>query len=175
MGKYQYLSTEQKKIGRNLNKAEREISRIIAESLVKLSEDLLQEANDGCPYETGDLRNSARAVLHRGKSRDIAEIKHIGGASPSGGGTVFGVGYTPSVSSYIWVLEIGYKRRSPSGIDLATYLHENLQPEGSAGKARQPGTGPKWLTNAAHRTVPFWVSGLDDEIRNGIETIRFDK
>ena len=152
-----------REVGR-LTKAQAEVSKVLAEALSELAEEILTESNETCPYETGELRNSARAYLKRGSRAE--RVAWVEGASSSGGGTVKIGGTAGLTAAHRWELDIYYSRMKGS-FDVALFTHENISPHGGTSPAaRQEGTGPKYLENAYNNRI----RGFEERLRQRIDT-----
>jgi len=166
------IDAQIKKVKQRLNKAEALIALEIAEALAELGKEILTDSNELCPFETGELRNSGKATLSRQGGRDRTVVGYVGGASSSGGGSVYGVTVLPQ-SSYWWELELSYDRFKDS-FDVALFTHENLNPYGSGPPAaRQPGTGPKYLERAYIRNIAGFEGRLGKRLSDALQYIGY--
>ena len=108
------------KVGKDLKLFEREISKEVARFLADLGADILEDARPLTPYETGQLRNNARAYLRSGGRKQ--RVAWVEGANSSGGGTVK-IGGAPGLSAARnWVLEVMYLPRMKKGFDLTQFI-----------------------------------------------------
>lgn len=148
------------------------LSKHITRRLIAISAEVLKDAAQRAPYETGALRESGRVSARVGKGRFLIAAKVVDGTVPKPDITIVRSYITrPTIKN----IEVDiYFNRQVDGKDLALWAHEELlryvkRPKSSSaiGKwhARHFGTGPKYLENAwkIHR------SKFEGEVEKGIK------
>lgn len=147
------------KLKKSFSEFEIMVAKAVSRAMVEIAYDILQEAVIGCPYETGQLRNSGMAefLIHGVGRRQILQVV---GADDSGEFDIWISQRRINKFGKLMTIEISFGREihrisragEPFAADLALWTHEELLPYPKMGKgawyARKPGTGPKYLENA---------------------------
>jgi len=174
MGIKSTIVADVNRVKKRLSRAEAVLSGEVAAVLADLGRDILVDSNEKCPYETGELRNSGIEWMMREGGRDRHVVYRINGAGEGGGGEPFGVGFHGPQRSKQWMMEITYERYNPKdGYDVAIFTHEELSPYGVK-KARQPGTGPKYLERSYIKHIAGFEGRIGKRINDAIESISYE-
>ena len=155
------------------------LSYKIANAFSLIGADLLAHAQPRVPYETGQLRESGRAVLRAGTSAG-----KVVASGNKDGTIVANLGLFKNADlkkARSFRVDIGYRRTNDKGEDIALWTHEDLLPHderpseaqkrGSGRSwARQTGTGPKYLELAFMERSHIYLNFLQTILSNSALT-----
>lgn len=152
------VGREIRKIGQRLSTLEKESVRKIIDRMMETSANVLHDSNENCPYDTGELRNSARIEMRTGHGA-WTEVGGITGAGPGGGGYPFSSSgaeaFANDPRSYRVEMVIYYDRWNEKEVfDVAWFTHQDLN------YTPRKGGGPKYLENAFDRFAPGFKRDL---------------
>jgi len=157
------FTAQLKKAARDLNKIERGLSLEIGIAMEEMGRDIITLSNSLCPYETGKLRNSAKAWVRKAGGEEFLAYR-ITGASSGGGGSAE---HQQPVSGYStrWDLIVTYDRfdDKKGTFDVALYCHESMEYT-----PRKPNTGPKFLAIAGQQLEGLFHDRLSSKARKAL-------
>ena len=142
--------------------------------LAEIGIHLLANTHPRVPYETGELRSSGRAVLIFGRGRGGYYKTVARGVSDGIYGSLDKVEtidfselkgrVTKAKGIDKVLLNVFYTKTGEDGQDVAVFTHENIADYGAGThpRARQPGTGPKYLERTYIENKADYISWIRD-------------
>lgn len=146
-------------------------TKYISRRLIQIAAVILQDAAQGCPYETGELRESGEVRLTAGAVTGMDTFVKVEGGASDSPQVVILKDYI-SKGAAIMEMSISFDKQV-KGRDLALWAHEELlryvprpKTDSHQGEwhAVHEGTGPKYLENA----FKLRKTAIPGEIRRGL-------
>ena len=156
--------TDVVQVSDNLSVVGDNVSYLSARALAYSLMDILSYALPRTPVDTGELRESSRAVIKLGRHGEIF-IGH-GKADGSTVGNLRLITATALKGVRTLRGDIYYFKKGEGGVDVALWTHEDLNPyaSGKRPQARTPGTGPHYLSSAYEERIGAALHLFDEYV-----------